>query len=209
MRLTSLLSRGVLVALAISLCCGAANAKRYMLYTDATLAQAGVVTPSVQQAHYFEDGEVVTITAQPYDGFDFVCWIGDVENPTSRTTKVVMDGPRYVVASFQVSQSNDSIQMGIKSLEEGGTGNTLITNNITSDSITSTNYSSNVSSYLAAADRPGTLAKPSVVDVSAPDYRRPTDSNPNPIIPEPATITILAAGAVGVAVRKMRKKNSN
>ncbi|OXU14517.1 InlB B-repeat-containing protein [Sedimentisphaera salicampi] len=206
----SFIGRSGLVLIAVLLASGTAMAKRYMLYTDSTLAQAGVVTPSVSQAHYYEEGEVVTIAAQPYKGYEFVCWIGDVENPDSRSTRVVMDGPRYVVASFQVAESDEAVEVGIKSLEEGGRSRTIPAPNIGyNDSISSTDYSSSVESYLAAAESPGTLSKPDVTNVSAPDYRRPSDVNPNPIIPEPATVTLLAAGAAGLAARRLRKKNSN
>ncbi|MGE4286667.1 MAG: PEP-CTERM sorting domain-containing protein [Phycisphaerae bacterium] len=208
MSLKDKFGRGISIALAVALLCGAAQAKRYMLYTDATLAQAGVITPSVQEAHYYEEGEVVTITAQPYNGYDFVCWIGDVESPQSRTTKVVMDGPRYIVASFQVLESNDSIELGIKSLEEGGVDRSISTGAIASSSITQTNYSSNINSYLAAADRPSNSDAPEYTDTTAPDYRRPTGLTPNPIIPEPATITLLVAGAAGIAARRMKKKDN-
>ncbi|MFI4911551.1 MAG: PEP-CTERM sorting domain-containing protein [Sedimentisphaeraceae bacterium JB056] len=182
------------------------KAEKYMLYTEKTLAQAGVVTPSVQEAHFYEAGEVVTLTAQPYQGYEFVYWLGDVEEKTARTTKVILDGPRYVVAVFEPSISGEGVEYGIKSLEEGGgvaassSGTSMFGNSITQSGYTG------VGAYMKDSQRPGTLTQPTSSSSPSPTYRPPSEINPNPVIPEPATLTLFGLGALGVTARRVIRK---
>jgi len=194
----------LMLALCVLIISGTANAQKYMLYTEKTLAQAGVVTPSVQEAHFYESGEVVTLTAQPYQGYEFVYWLGDVEEKTARSTKVIMDGPRYVVAVFEASVAGEGVEYGMKSLEEGGAGGGA-GSSVLSSSITQSGWSG-VGSYMKESERPGTLTKPSVSGVPTPGYRPPSVVNPNPVIPEPATLTLFGLGALGVTVRRVIRK---
>lgn len=183
-----------------------AHAKKYMLYTEKTLAQAGVVTPSVQDAHFYQVGEVVTLTAQPYQGYEFIYWLGDVEEKTARTTKVVMDGPRYVVAVFEPSISGEGVEYGMKSLEEGGGGGSQSANSMYSNSITGTTYGG-IGGYMKDSERPGTLTSPTPTTPTAIP-KAPDNNGPSPIVPEPATLTLFGLGAIGVATRRAFKKRT-
>jgi hypothetical protein len=195
----------LMLALGVIVISATASAQQYMLYTEKTLAQAGVVTPSDQQAHFYETGEVVSLTAQPYQGYEFVYWLGDVEEKTARTTKVIMDGPRYVVAVFEASITGEGVESGMKSLEEGGGGGGQAGNSMFSNSISQTGFSG-VGSYMKESERPGTLTQPSTVQAPSPAYRPPSQVSPNPVIPEPATLTLFGLGALGVTARRIYRK---
>ena len=183
------------------------SSQQYMLYTEKTLAQAGVVTPLVQQAHFYNAGEAVTITAQPYQGYEFVYWLGDVEEKNSRTTTVIMDGPRYVVAVFEPTLSSEGVEYGMKGLEEGGGvggGNSLSSNSITRMGTTG------VGGYMKDSSRPGgftaPITPPSSTPATSPTYRPPGDISHRPVIPEPATMTLFGLGALGITARRIAKK---
>lgn len=185
---------------------GVALAQRYMLYTEKTYAQAGVITPAVQQAHFYEAGEVVTLVAQPYQGYEFVYWLGDVEEKTSRTTKVIMDGPRYVVAVFEPTMVGEGVEYGLKSLEEGGGRGGA--DSLGANSITRTGWDG-VGGFMASSERPAGNSVSRPGDASgtpSPVYRPPSTINPNPVIPEPATLALFGIGALGVTARRVIRK---
>ena len=60
---------------------------------------SGSVTPSFG-SHSYSLGELVDITATPATNWDFVNWIGDVDNPSLPTTNVTMDTNQTVTANF-------------------------------------------------------------------------------------------------------------
>jgi len=69
---------------------------------------SGYVTKSPSKAKY-SAGEVVTLTAYPYSGYDFDHWGGWPPYPgvgsTSRTLKITMDADWWVVAAFQKEEA--------------------------------------------------------------------------------------------------------
>ncbi|MFC1511918.1 SUMF1/EgtB/PvdO family nonheme iron enzyme [Candidatus Latescibacterota bacterium] len=60
----------------------------------------GTATPSVG-THTYASGDVVSITAEPAEGYQFVGWEGDVADSTSPTTTVTMSGDMVVTANYE------------------------------------------------------------------------------------------------------------
>jgi LruC domain-containing protein/uncharacterized repeat protein (TIGR02543 family) len=61
----------------------------------------GITNPSVG-THTYDAGTVVpvTATATPVSGYHFVDWTGDVANPNSASTTVIMDADKTITANF-------------------------------------------------------------------------------------------------------------
>jgi len=68
-----------------------------------TPAAGGTVSPGIGVYDY-SAGELVTLTATPEPGYEFVQWQGDVDDPTSKTTTLSLDSPKIVVAVFERSE---------------------------------------------------------------------------------------------------------
>ncbi len=62
--------------------------------------EAGTVTPS-PGVHNFELDTEVTLTAVPEPGYQFVYWLGDVSDPTSSRTVVLLNAPKIIIAVFE------------------------------------------------------------------------------------------------------------
>jgi hypothetical protein len=86
---------------------------------------SGTTEPSLG-VHSYPEGEVVTITATPSEGWYFVEWLGPVADPGASTTTVTMDDDRAVTASFAamagpevsiVSPSSLEVVSGMVSIE--------------------------------------------------------------------------------------------
>ncbi|MBW8040352.1 MAG: PEP-CTERM sorting domain-containing protein [Planctomycetes bacterium] len=63
-------------------------------------ANGGTITPGAG-VHYLQQNTSVTLTAIPRPGYQFVCWLGDVGNPTLNRTNTYLDTPKIVVAIFE------------------------------------------------------------------------------------------------------------
>ncbi len=61
---------------------------------------AGKVTEPGMGVFTYEKGTVVTLVATSNDGWEFYGWTGNVTDPSSRITTIVMDQPQTVTASF-------------------------------------------------------------------------------------------------------------
>ncbi|MBN1481544.1 T9SS type A sorting domain-containing protein [candidate division KSB1 bacterium] len=62
--------------------------------------ETGTMAP-VPGIHIYSRGEVVSISAIPYDGYYFAGWYGDVTNPNTGTTTVVADTNKEITAMFK------------------------------------------------------------------------------------------------------------
>ena len=76
-----------------------------VLLIQQTPAEGGSVTPSVG-VHYYEPSAYVPLTAVAKAGYQFVYWLGDVGNPGSAATAVLLDSPKIVVAVFERSKQD-------------------------------------------------------------------------------------------------------
>jgi Fe-S cluster assembly iron-binding protein IscA len=59
----------------------------------------GSTTPATG-THQHNEGEVVSISATPDEGWKFDSWSGDVANPNLASTSITMDGDKTITASF-------------------------------------------------------------------------------------------------------------
>lgn len=71
----------------------------YALLIQQSPVDGGTVDPKVG-VHSFGVNELVTITAAAAPGYQFMYWLGDVSDPSSMTTTVVLSGPKIIVAVF-------------------------------------------------------------------------------------------------------------
>ncbi len=62
--------------------------------------ETGTMAPS-PGIHIYSRGEVITISAIPFDGYYFAGWYGDVITPNAQTTSVVADTNKEVTAMFK------------------------------------------------------------------------------------------------------------
>ena len=90
------------VALASALTTTAAVAQ-YTLETEVSPADSGTVAlyPTGTE---FDEGELVTLTATPADGYEFVGWQGDITASESTMT-IVMSADTQLTAVFQEATS--------------------------------------------------------------------------------------------------------
>lgn len=66
-------------------------------------ANVGTITPG-PGVYYFEQDTVVTLTAVPQPGFQFVYWLGDASDPESNQTTVYLDAPKIIIAIFEKAE---------------------------------------------------------------------------------------------------------
>jgi hypothetical protein len=98
------LAVAVLLQLALTVCQAAGQSSGVDLTVDRSPTEGGAVTPETG-VHTFAPQSDVTITATAQDGYKFAYWIGDVEDPTSSTTRVRMGGSKSVIAVFEHDQA--------------------------------------------------------------------------------------------------------
>ncbi len=91
---------------------------QYTLTMQVNQAGWGTTTPAVGTITYAA-GTVVTVTAIPAAGYEFVNWTGDVANPNNITTTVTMNSNKTVTANFRRLQYTLTMQVN-----EAGWGTT-------------------------------------------------------------------------------------
>jgi hypothetical protein len=169
-----------------------------VLLLQQTPAEAGTVDPGIG-VHRFEVNADVTLTANPKPGYQFVCWLGDVSNATSNATVVHLDGPMIVIAVFEQAQYEYLVPTEvIQSAPIGG----LVPRRA--------DYGRG-GFGAPGGKRPHKFRAP-----SPPEPQEPTefpvpdvpDSQDFPVpIPEPATVTLLALGALLARYRVKKQKD--
>ncbi|MFH1614727.1 MAG: hypothetical protein ABIG61_06560 [Planctomycetota bacterium] len=157
--------------------------KDCVLLLQRTPINGGTVTPSVDEAHYYETNTTVKLVAIAKAGFHFVYWLGDVSEPTANNTTVTLDTPKYIIAVFSKDKFGFVSKIGIPQ-SAGGPANLLPYTPLSSPG--SVSPSSSPSS-------PSSPNLPVLVIEEEPI-----------IVPEPAASAILVLGAIYL----LRKKNT-
>ncbi len=142
----------------------------------------------------------MTLTATPKPGYQFVYWLGDVSDPTGQMTVATLDGPKIVVAVFErIQYETLAMDSSPRSAAYGGL------------------YPTMTESFGGGGGAPGAKRphkwhwpgpihndeEPDEDDFPVPDE---TDNIvvPGPVVPEPATMALLATGAL-LALRYRRQ----
>jgi hypothetical protein len=73
---------------------------RPVLLLQQVPANAGTITPG-PGVHYLEQDAIVTLTAVPRPGYQFVYWLGDVGDPELNRTTAYLDAPKIIIAIFE------------------------------------------------------------------------------------------------------------
>jgi len=153
-----------------------ADTAAYDLLIQRSPLEAGDVTPNTG-AHRISANSTVTLTASPEPGYRFAYWLGDVSDPAAECTTVVVDEPKIVIAVFH-SETEKRIEEQLRLGGAGGGSDTL--------ALTATDLSSPGWSPGGAA-KGDTKVIPTIVPVHTP---------------EPASIALLALGAVALRRRR-------
>ena len=188
MQMKSYIAGFVLLMVAMT----AVYAQDYMLYVEQSPADGGSVSPGAGKVHSYQSGQQVSVSAVPAQGYQFLYWLGAVSDTASATTSVSVDGPRYLVAVFERTQFDEPMTL---STTYAGAGS-----NQGSGLIRSRGFN------------PGTLSSPSSSSYEGPTYNypdyTPEDKDPElpiPETPEPATMLMLAAGSLGILMKRKQK----
>jgi len=94
---------------------------QWTLTASVTPAGSGTVTANPQKVTY-NNGEIVFLTAENKEGFDFTHWSGDIDNEdsTASTISITMDKNRHVEANFKETVSVQWTLTSVISPEETG-----------------------------------------------------------------------------------------
>lgn len=182
----------------------------YVLMVEQTPVQGGEVTPSAG-VHRFDLGDVITLSAVPNAGYQFMYWLGDVSEVASSSTTVLLDGPKIVIAVFQRAEFVFVLEEERSSV---GMGSELTRYNYT--------YLGGGSASPGAYRIPERYKWPPLPpeeeeeeekddfpvpeqDFPVPEPAFPVPDNEVPI-PEPATVFLLGLGGL-ILLRKKRRKH--
>jgi hypothetical protein len=154
--------------------------------------------------HVYDRDSAVTLTAVPKPGYQFVYWIGDVDDAVASNTMVYLDSPKIVIAVFErtkydliVLEDNPQGSIGRGGLvPKGG------------------DYGASLGGA-GGGRRPPKFRFPEIEppgedDIPVPeegdDLPVPGDSDDFPVpVPEPATITLLLTGVLALTGPRKRK----
>jgi hypothetical protein len=201
----------MLLAAMITVAFGSAALARQAEYGYALIVQqspidAGLVTPNVG-VHRPRLNQTVVIQATPRQGYRFVYWMGDVLNPTSNRTSVVLDSPKLVIAVFEKETFELLTRSNISA--NGGAGTSTRTGpSLGSGSVWAALPYYEQPDYVPDIYEPPRrpIASPGGTDILVPggDDELPVPGPDDPV-PEPATMAMLAAGAMFLRKRKQRR----
>lgn len=159
-------------------------ADEYVLLLRQSPAEGGSVSPG-PGTHNFQSDTPVTLSAQPSDGFQFVYWLGDVTDASSKTTTVSVNGPKLVIAVFERTAYEFETSFGSGAASRGSATR--------GGPAPSFNAGFGISPATGVLDDGG---------FSFPEFELPEEDEEE--IPEPATILLIGLGIVPALVKKRR-----
>jgi len=169
--------------------------RSYVLLVEQTPIEGGIIDPGVG-VHSFTPGEMVTLTATPRPGYQFVRWMGDVSSADTSSTTVTLDAPKMLVAVFErveyalLSPTEETIE------DEGGGGAGGGSGRLTGQSVARTG-GDGISPASGVSDGPS-----SPIVIPPDDDDDDTDGEIPIPTPEPGTIALMALGARIVLMRR-------
>ncbi len=152
--------------------CGYGQTPAYDLCIEQSPAQAGKVSPDLG-THRVAADAIVTLSAEPQSGYQFVYWLGDVADPKAQRTTVQVNSSKIVVAVFQPADRDYPTEVLIGSGGGGGGGAVPTRIDLSTPSYSLT----------------GGVAKSKPEIVPVP-------------VPEPATILLLGLGTLALRRRR-------
>jgi hypothetical protein len=175
-------------------------------------AQGGTVAPDLG-IHHFSPNEEVALSAMPKPGYKFVCWLGDVSNSQASSTVTQVSGPKVVIAVFESSEHEGLFP---RTSAPGGGGKAGpsagsmagIGNNVSL-------MSGGGGKVVPKVVSPDPLYPSWTEDTDIPVIIAPVPEFPvvivpvsDPVVPEPATGTLLILGSLLVLFKRRTKKLS-
>lgn len=208
--------QGVILALAVVLYgllepayCQGPTSTEWQPRTDGTVLllqqtplQGGKISPGVG-VHQFDLYAEVTLTAVPKPSYYFVYWIGDVSEPTAISTIVYLDAPKIVIAVFERSEYEFTLEdKRVQNTLGGGGGRPYPS----AADYSRQGYSGGGAKrpsklHLPLQPQIGKPPGPEEVSDKFPVPDRP-DKFPVPELPEPATLVLLGTASIWVFTRK-------
>ena len=163
------------------------------LLVQQTPPQGGSVSPGVG-VHDIAKNSVVTLTATPKPGYQFVYWLGDVADASSATTVASLEGPKMIIAVFERNDFEFTFY------EAGPTS--APNENLIGSGQESGAYSNSPVGGKRSHRHDGPPDEPD----NPTDLPVPGDGNdfPVPEVPEPMTIILLGLGTAFVSARKRK-----
>ncbi len=169
-----------------------------VLLIQQTPAQGGTVNPGVG-VHRFDLNTEVTLTAVPEQGFQFVCWMGDVGDTTAGSTITYLNAPKIIIAVFERTQF-DFLAPAERAMSTpyGGLSRSAA-------DYSRQGYSGGGAKRPKEWSWPKEPEKPE--EPEEPDFPNPEDKDDFPVpVPEPATVILLGLGACMAFTRRRTRK---
>ena len=154
--------------------------------------EGGTITPGVG-VHYFKLNSTVTLTAVAKPGYQFVCWLGDVSDPTSNSTVVNIDGPKLIIAVFELAE----FELVVTAAE-------LVRQGAPIGGVTTSARDYSRRGFGGPGRRPPPSPRvyipPKPPEI--PDFPVPEEGDEFPVpVPEPSTMIFILAGAIFLTTR--------